>query len=175
MFKYVIRECKPGDERLLSIVAQATIFETFAPIISGENLYLYVTEELSIERFQTFLADPSTRIWAAEMDPTHSIVGYAHVAPDAVDMTALELKRMYLFYRFRNEGIGKQLVDQSIAFAQKRGLLAVIVRVPQKHEDAMGFYLGYGFQPVGQEQLAAGEEVVTVAVMRLSLARVPLQ
>ncbi len=175
MFKYKIRECTPGDERLLSIVAQAMIFETYAPLVHGVNLYQYAIEELGVERFQTFLADRTMRIWAAEIDPTGAIVGYAHVVPDVRDPFALELKRMYLFHRFRNEGIGKRLTDQSIAFAQQRGSQAVLIRVHQKDEAAIGFYLGYGFQAIGEEEFTAGDEVAKVVLMRLTLARTPLQ
>jgi len=169
MVKYEVRTCKPGDERALSIVAQAAILETYAPLVRGENLYEYVTEELNAARFRSLLEDPSMRLWAAEFETTRSIVGYAHALPDADDRSAMELKRIYLLNRFRGAGIGKRLLDETIAFALERSFRAILLRVHHKNEEAIGFYRRNGFTPVGEESFPAGDEVSTVVVMRLGL------
>jgi hypothetical protein len=49
--EFTTRVCRPGDEQMLSLVAQATILETYAGITDGRDLVQYVTAELSVANF----------------------------------------------------------------------------------------------------------------------------
>jgi ribosomal protein S18 acetylase RimI-like enzyme len=169
VFNATIRQCKPGDERALSLIAQATILETYAALVRGRNLYDYISQTLDAETFRTNLTDGSMRLWAAELDSTGCIVGYAHAVPEANDEFAMELKRIYLLRKFKGEGIGKRLMDASLAFAREAQSQAMVLRVHHKNEEAIGFYQGYGFRAVSEESFPAGGEMSTVVVMRLNL------
>ncbi|MBV8636759.1 MAG: GNAT family N-acetyltransferase [Candidatus Eremiobacteraeota bacterium] len=169
MSDYIVRECVAGDEVALSLVAQATILETYARWVRGANLYRYVTEELGEELFRTCLEDRAMRLWAAEVVPTGCIVGYAHALRDTTDPLAMELKRLYILHNFRSLGIGKRLMDESVSFACANASQSMVLRVHYRNEAAIGFYLGYGFQTIGEETFAAGDETSRVLVMRRDL------
>jgi hypothetical protein len=53
--EFATRLCRPGDERVLSLVAQATILETYAGITNGGDLVTYVNAELSPADFSRML------------------------------------------------------------------------------------------------------------------------
>lgn len=63
--EFATRLCKPGDEKVLSLVAQATILETYAGITDGSDLVAYVNAELSPANFSRMLADDRMRLWIA--------------------------------------------------------------------------------------------------------------
>jgi len=64
--EFATRLCRPGDERVLSVVAQATILETYAGITNGSDLVTYVNAELSPADFSRMLADDRIRLWIAD-------------------------------------------------------------------------------------------------------------
>ena len=64
--EFATRLCRPGEEHALSLIAQATILETYAGITDGEDLIKYVTAELSVADFRRMLASNRIRAWIAE-------------------------------------------------------------------------------------------------------------
>ena len=117
--EFATRPCKPGDEKALSLVAQATILETYTGITKGEDLTKYVTAELSETDFARMLADSRIRAWIAETVAGNCPVGYALAVADedAKSFSSFELKRLYLFYRFHGKGLGRELLEDVLSFA----------------------------------------------------------
>jgi diamine N-acetyltransferase len=64
--EFTTRVCRPGDEQMLSLVAQATILETYAGITDGRDLVQYVSAELSVANFGRMMGGDPVRIWIAE-------------------------------------------------------------------------------------------------------------
>jgi len=60
--EFVTRPCRLGDEQALSLVAQATILETYAGNTDSDDLITYANAELTVADFG--------RIWQA--------IAYAH-------------------------------------------------------------------------------------------------
>jgi hypothetical protein len=52
------RICKPGDETTLSLIAQATILETYAGIGNDTDLVKYATSTLTVRDSAQMLGDP---------------------------------------------------------------------------------------------------------------------
>ena len=75
--EFATRLCRPGDEKALSLVAQATILETYAGIADGDDLTTYVTAQLSAADFRRILASDRMRAWIAETTAGKCAVGYA--------------------------------------------------------------------------------------------------
>jgi hypothetical protein len=78
----VTRRCKPGDERALSVVAQATILETYAGITDGDDLITYVNAELTAADFSRMLQNDGVRAWTGETSAGKCAVGYAVAVSD---------------------------------------------------------------------------------------------
>jgi hypothetical protein len=67
--EFATRLCRPGQAQALSLVAQATILETYAGITDGHDLVQYVTAELSVADFSTMIASDRVRVWIVERSP----------------------------------------------------------------------------------------------------------
>jgi ribosomal protein S18 acetylase RimI-like enzyme len=169
--KFATRLCRPGDERVLSLVAQATILETYAGITKGSDLVTYVNAELSPEHFSRMLSDDGIRLWIAETDSGKCPIGYAVAVADkgAKSFSSFELKRLYLFYRFHGTGIGKKLMQDVLSFAEQMKSESCWLQVHEANTHAIEFYQRCGFVQTGSDLFRAGEGSYRVLTLRLTL------
>ncbi len=165
---FVLRTCRPGDETALSLVARATILETYAGLSEGEDIYAYLTQALDEDEFHQWFAREDARVWCVEATPGRTAIGYAlvHSGPTA----ELELERLYVLYRFHGLGLGKSLMDEAITFAREKAYEGLVLRVHERNAPAIAFYERFGFSIVGDEPFHAGKREYRVLVMRKSLA-----
>lgn len=168
--EFTVRVCEPGDEAVVSLIGQATTLETYAGVTEGSDLIEFVREELSVEAFREILADVGARVWVAETSIGRCVVGYAVArSEDSEPFVTMELKRLYLLYRFRGLGLGKRLMGEVLAFAREKKARAIRLQVQLENVDAIGFYDRYGFEVVGEELFRAGTGEYRVLAMRLRL------
>jgi GNAT superfamily N-acetyltransferase len=162
----VIRACGPGDERALSLVAQATILETYAGIIDGADLIGYVSEEQTVADF-TQLGSDRVRAWIAETSAGKCPVGYALAISDNGPklFSSFELKRLYLFYRFHGKGVGKRLMEEVLSFAKQQDAENIWLQVHEANHHAIEFYKHWGFVERGVELFPAGKGSYRVLVL----------
>jgi diamine N-acetyltransferase len=166
--EFDLRLCGLGDELALSLVAQATILETYAGLADGADLYTYVTGELDARHFHTWLTSDRARIWAVEARTGKCIAGYALIFSDesGEPFKTAELKRLYVLYRFHGSGLGKRLMDAVLEYGRACGTQSLMLRVNTYNERALRFYERYGFERIGEEAFIAGERNYPVFVMR---------
>jgi diamine N-acetyltransferase len=167
--QFNLRRCVPGDENALSLIARATILETYPGLSNGEDIYSYVATELGPDEFREYLSRKDAPIWALETQPGKAMVGYALVHPTK-SATELELHRLYLFYRFHGLGLGKRLMEAILLHARERGFDLLTLQVHERNEGAIAFYERYGFKTVGAESFHAGERDYRVLVMQRKIA-----
>jgi ribosomal protein S18 acetylase RimI-like enzyme len=165
------RPCKPGDETALSLVAQATILETYAGITNGADLVRYVTSELSAGDFSEILADDRCRAWIAETSVGNCAVGYAVAVADehAKSFSSFELKRLYIFYRFHGNGLGKRLMEEVLSFSKRMKSETIWLQVHEANQHAAAFYRRFEFVQTGSDLFPAGEGSYRVLTLRLTL------
>ena len=171
--EFASRLCKPGDEKALSLVAQATILETYAGITAGEDLIKYVTADPSVADIGGLLASDRVRAWIAETIAGKSVVGYALAVSDegANLFSSFELKRLYLFYRFHGNGLGRRLLEDVLSFARQMKSEKVWLQVHEANHHAIEFYKRSGFVQTGVDLFPAGEGSYRVLNMALNLGR----
>ena len=169
--EFATRLCRPGDERVLSLVAQATILETYAGITNGSDLVTYVHAELSPADFNRMLADNRIRLWIAETGIGKCAVGYAVAVADegARAFSSFELKRLYLFHRFHGNGIGKKLMQDVLSFAERMKSESCWLQVHEANTHAIEFYKRCGFVQTGSDLFRAGEGSYRVLTLTLTL------
>lgn len=165
------RACKSGDEMALSLVAQATILETYAGITSGADLVKYVASTLSPDNFSQMFADNRFRAWIAETAVGSCAVGYAVAVADedAKSFSSFELKRLYIFYRFHGNGLGKRLMENVLSFAKRMKSETIWLQVHEGNQHAIDFYRRFGFVKTGTDLFRAGEGSYQVLTLRLTL------
>jgi ribosomal protein S18 acetylase RimI-like enzyme len=160
-----VRRARPGDERSLSLLGQATMLQTYAGIISSRNLVDLIETEQTREEYRALLLDPGVSIWLAEIEPGQAVVGYLALAPrsesettDDAGKAVLEIKRLHVLHRFHRNGLGGRLVDEAIKEARLRKADKLVLVVNALNEEAIQFYRTYGFQKIGDTCYRAGDK-----------------
>lgn len=171
--EFVTRACRPGDERALSLVAQATILETYAGITDGEDLVSYVNAELTVADFARLLVSDRVRAWISETAVGKCAVGYALAVSDEgpKPFSSFELKRLYLFYRFHGHRLGRTLMQEVLAFAKQENSERIWLQVHEANHHAIEFYKRFGFVQCGIDLFRAGNNSYHVLTFALTLAR----
>lgn len=156
-----IRRCQPGDEAALALVGQAAFLEAFAGVIDGRDVIQHCLRQHSVEKYAHYLHDPQTTIWIAESAPGGAPVGYLVLTtPDLpladLDPHDLEVKRIYLLYRFQRDGIGSQLMAAARAHGRRVGAPRLLLGVYSKNESAVAFYERLGYRKIGTRAFNVG-------------------
>jgi len=169
--EFATRLCGPGDEQALSLVAQATILETYAGIVPGNDLIKHVNAESSVADFVRMLASDLVRAWITETIAGKCPVGYAVAVSDegAKVFSSFELKRLYIFYRFHGMGIGKRLMEEVLSFARQEHSETVWLQVHEANHHAIEFYKRFGFVQRRAELFRAGDNSYRVLNLALTL------
>jgi diamine N-acetyltransferase len=170
--EFIIRPCRGGDERALSLVAQATILETYAGITDGDDLVSYVNAELTVDDFSRFLANDRIRTWISETTVGRCPVGYALAVSDEGPklFSSFELKRLYVFYRFHGKRLGKRLMEEVLSFAREKNTARIWLQVHEANLHAIRFYNRVGFVEEGANLFRAGKNSYRVLTLALTLA-----
>jgi diamine N-acetyltransferase len=169
--EFATRLCRPGDEQALSLVGQATILETYAGITDGDDLVKYANAELSVADFSRIVASDHMRAWIAETIAGKCAVGYAVAVSDenAESFSSFELKRLYVFYRFHGNGLGRRLMEDVLSIAKQMKSENIWLQVHEANNHAIKFYERFGFVQTGADLFRAGEGSYRVLTMSLSL------
>jgi GNAT superfamily N-acetyltransferase len=144
MSDFKIRQYEPSDlEQCRSLWEELTqhhrdIYED--PFIGGETPGLYFDEHLA-------RVGPEY-IWVAEHEAT--IVGFTGLIME--DKEA-EVEPLVVRGEYRNQGIGRALLDHVIKEAQSRGIRYLNVRPVARNLSALSFFYEQGFQTLGHIQL----------------------
>ncbi len=174
-----LRRAGELDAAALALVAAATFLEAFTWMLPGEDIVAHTTRQHTPEAFRHYLAQPDTRITLAEAVPGGAPVGYTMLtAPElpsfAVEPTDIELKRIYLFSRFRSAqtpvldeagqpvaGLraGQALMDAAIAGARAMGRTRLLLGTHAGNEQAIRFYRRNGFAEAGTRSFQVGSQV----------------
>jgi ribosomal protein S18 acetylase RimI-like enzyme len=171
--EFTTRVCRPGDEQALSLVAVATILETYAGITTGRDLVQYVTAELSVANFSRMMGSDRVRVWIAETVAGECAVGYAVAVSDEDTklFSSFELKRLYIFYRFHGKGLGRRLMEDVMSFAKQLKSEKIWLQVHGANTHAIEFYKRFGFIQTGVDLFQAGEGSYRVLTFGLTLPR----
>jgi diamine N-acetyltransferase len=171
--EFTTRLCRPGDESALSLVAQATILETYAGVAEGDDLVAYAIAKSSVAECGRFVASEQMRAWIAETTIGKCAVGYAVAVSDehANSFSSFELKRLYVFYRFHGSGLGRRLLEDVLSFANGMKSETIWLQVHEANNHAIQFYKRFGFVQTGVELFPAGKGSYRVLRLGLTLAR----
>ena len=157
-----IRAAVPGDGTMLHDVAGRTFRLACPPGTTLADITEFVRSELSVDRFEDYLADPDRRLLVAE--DSGGAVGYAMLvsgAPTDADVTAvvterpaIELNKFYLLATAHGSGAATTLMTAAIDSARAAGASVLWLGVNQVNGRANRFYEKSGFAIVGTKQFA---------------------
>ena len=169
-----VRACTPDDASTLSLIASATLLETFAGIVPGHALLAHCANKNSVAAFASHLSQTITRAWLAEVAPGAAPVGYAMLTepdfpPELVQAGDLELRRIYVFSKFHGSGAGRRMMEAAVASAREQGATRFLLGVHPENYRAHAFYRKSGFVEIGRRKFLVGAETFQDPVFALTL------
>jgi len=155
-----LRRATADDAAMLAVVGTATFLEAYTWALPGADIVDFCTQHHTTEAYARYLAKPSTRITLA-VTGDDAPVGYAMICePDLAGFdlrpTDIELKRIYLFSRYRPGGNGQRLLDAAIADARELGCKRMLLGTNAGNARAIAFYRRNGFTEVGSRTFVVG-------------------
>ncbi len=154
-----LRRANADDAGKLSLLGGAAFLESFADDHPGDDLVDYVAEAHSTGYYAAVLADPDCAVWIVEHG-VGSPIGYAILGPAVLPGSGaddLELKRIYMLYRWHGTGFGAALYDAVEAEARVRGARRLVLAVYPQNLKAQRFYRARGFEHVGGTTFMVGK------------------
>lgn len=168
---WTLRRCAPGDAETLALVGQATMLETYAGDLEGEDILTHCAVQHSAAKYAGWIAAEDAACCLIEVKGAP--VGYAVVCPPdlpvALEAGDVELKRIYLFHRFQGAGMGRALIEWAVGEARSRGAGRLLLGVYGRNDAALGFYARQGFERIGTRTFTVGRMVCDDFVLGLRL------
>jgi diamine N-acetyltransferase len=184
-----LRRATVADAPALALVGAATFLEAFTWMLPGPDIIAHCGHNHTPEAYAHYLAKADTLITLAEVIPGAAPVGYAMLtAPDLptidVQLGDIELKRIYLFSRFRTAATqvlddsgnvipnlrpAQALMNAAIADAQTLGSKRLLLGTHAGNERAINFYRRNGFVEIGERTFTVGSQVCCDYIFARSL------
>ena len=160
----VVREAGPRDAVLLHLVAAATFPLACTPGTSPESIQAFIEEQLSVERFRSYLAEDDHVLFIAETAGTPA--GYAmmrfseitqpDVAPFLTAFPTVELAKFYLLAGRHGTGLADQLLLACIEAARRGSAASMWLGVNTENARANRFYVRHEFEGRGTKTFEVG-------------------
>lgn len=155
-----LQRATAGDAPAASLVAAASFLQTFAGVLTGEDIVAHVAAKSSPERFAAWAEDPGSAVTLAEHPDGGAPVGYTLLtAPEDVGDVgpgAIELRRIYTLDLARGTGLGAALMARAVADARAMGRTRLVLGVLGTNARACAFYERQGFRRVGERRFRVG-------------------
>jgi ribosomal protein S18 acetylase RimI-like enzyme len=165
------RDATPADGPALDAMARAIWLETFGHSASAADIEAYFAEAYGPDgKLIRDLTNPAMRYRLAVAGTR--IVGYAKLCPpwlEEADPGALQLSQLYVASDHHGTGVGRTLMDWTIATARAANAPALLLTVWEENARAARFYRRYGFVHIGDYAFPVGDQVDTDHIMRLAL------
>lgn len=168
----LIRPAAVGDAAALADLGALVFRHTYGAAIPPAILDAYLARTFTSAALQQALQHDATSYLVAMQ--AGRLVGYskcAITAPPACvqGAKASELVNLYIHPAHQSNGIGKQLLQQSIQVAAAQHLTTLWLCVWQANQRAVDFYQRFGFTIVGEMKLYVDDVVFDDWVMQRAI------
>jgi len=157
-----IKTAQAEDALRLSVFAEATFRETFAPYNSESDMQLYSQKTFSPDKQRQEILDPDKRVvlalWAEE------IIGYYMLSLKGAEASIsgprpIQLSRLYVDSRWHGQKIAHRLLEEAMNRSRQEGFFTFWMGVWEKNYRALAFYKKWGFEEVGDLRFELGQDV----------------
>ncbi|MFK7948088.1 MAG: GNAT family N-acetyltransferase [Saprospiraceae bacterium] len=133
-----IRSVQQSDNPILAKIIRAVFIEHDAP--TAGTVFVDPTTDALFELFEM----PKAELWTAELNG--NIVGCCGIYPtDNLPKGCVELVKFYLAKAARGKGIGRLLMDKSLATAKDYGYTEMYIESLPHYAKAVNIYEKLGF------------------------------
>lgn len=157
-----VRKATSKDAILIADISRQSFYDTFAADNTEEDMELFLSEQFSRRMLMMEVGQPQHIFLLAYADK--EVAGYVKLKQSARPAalpaaSGLEIARLYSLKAFIGKGVGKLLMEASIAHAKELGKEAVWLCVWEKNQRAIDFYTAFGFQKFGDIAFQLGNDV----------------
>ena len=142
-------------------------------MIRVADMVAHVGGKNSTDAWRAFAQDPAAVIWIAELPETRAPVGFALLTPPdfpiATDERDIELRRIYVLGKWHGGGLGRRLIEATIAHARAAGKRRFLVGVYSGNDVAIGFYRRVGCELVGRRRFEVGDAIFDDLIFGMNL------
>lgn len=158
---YQIKKVSTDELEELRKLSIETFSDTFTEQNNEIQMKAYLEKAFNTDQLRSELSNPESFFYFVKEED--KILGYLKLntktaQTDQVLDSSLEIERIYLTEEAQGKGIGKLLMDFSIAEAKRRNLLCLWLGVWEKNEKAIAFYKSYGFEVFADHPFKLGDE-----------------
>jgi ribosomal protein S18 acetylase RimI-like enzyme len=169
-----IREAGLGDEHRLAAVGAASFLESYAGILSGDDILAHCADKHAPIVYEDWLLGGEARLWLAEAEEGRAPVGYLvtsspDLPPDTFQPGDVEIRRVYVLHRFHGQRVGWRLMQAALDAARRTGRKRALVGVYGKNDLAIAFYKRVGFSVVGERKFRVGTTLHDDLILALTL------
>jgi diamine N-acetyltransferase len=157
----LIRTATAADAEMLTEFARRTFYDAFAPMNSPENMEVYMSQNLTPQKFSEQLADPRVLFLIAEIEamPVAFAKLYDGAVPDCVSGVApVEIERFYVDRQFHGKGVAQTLMQACFDRAKQSDHGTIFLGVWEHNHRAISFYRKCGFEVAGSHVFQMGDE-----------------
>lgn len=155
-----LRRATGADAPAVALVAAASFLETFAGVLSSEDILAHIAAKSSVERFAVWADDPDSVVSLAEHPQGAAPVGYTLLTtPEDVGDSGpadIELRRIYTLSVARGTGLGAALMARAVDDAHSLGRTRLLLGVLATNRRACAFYERQGFSLSGERRFLVG-------------------
>ncbi|MEQ9442312.1 MAG: arsenic resistance N-acetyltransferase ArsN2 [Cyclobacteriaceae bacterium] len=176
MMTIEIKPAAPPDATQLTSLGRQTFVDAFEKDNNPQDFWAYVDKAFDETTVQQELADPQSAFFMAYAQG--EAVGYLKLrsshTPDQLEgAKALEIQRIYVQQSAIGKGIGAQLLQTALRYAQANSYTTVWLGVWEHNPRAIAFYQKWGFQLFGSHRFMMGNDPQTDLLMKRDIP--PLQ
>ena len=148
-----VRAAMPGDVEPLGIIGPAACAEAYGGFWQQAGAFAEHLATFGPGYFADLLERPDARVWVSEADG--AVVGYAVLLSGALDPVerrpgGAELSRLYLLAAARGLGLGRQLLEATMAQARCDGASHLWLEAMEAADWALRAYQAWGFRAIGR-------------------------
>lgn len=167
-----IRECSLDNIEIIKVISEQTFYETFSSENSKEDMEEYISQNFSYEQLETEIKTNGTKFYIVEIND--EVAAYMKLNFDTAQTESghnntLEVQRIYVLKEYKNNHIGKQLIQKAIEIGKTNHLTYIWLGVWENNINAIKFYEKQGFETFDTHIFKLGEDEQTDNLMRLLL------
>ena len=164
-----IRLATTADAAVIADLSRSTFYDSFAADNSKEDMDKFMNEVFTREALIREVGAPGNIFILAE-DGLET-VGYARLRehnkpPELGDADTLEIARIYAATNSIGKGVGKALMEKSLAIAKELKKDIIWLGVWEHNQRAIDFYTKWGFEKFGTHVFQLGNDPQTDWLMK---------
>jgi ribosomal protein S18 acetylase RimI-like enzyme len=161
-----IRHATEKDAALIADLSRQTFYETFAAQNTAADMEKFMQEQFTRAALMAEVSAAGNVFLLAILDGEP--VGYARLR-ETETPGEMEVARIYAVAAAIGKGVGKALMQASVAIAQAQGKQAIWLGVWEHNQRAIQFYTAWGFEKVGEHDFQLGNDVQRDWIMQKKL------